>query len=77
MLAGAKTLVMSLWEVPDDEETKALMTDFYANILRGEPCAEALRDAQLKIKAAFPNPYCWGAFICQGDPSPLSGLRDD
>jgi CHAT domain-containing protein len=75
-LAGAKTLVMSLWAVPD-EETKHLMTNFYARILRGEPRAEALRNAQLTIKAAYPNPYCWGAFICQGDPSPLRGLQDE
>ena len=72
VLAGAKTLVMSLWRVPDGE-TKDLMIDFYASILRGDSRADALRNAQLKIKATHPNPFFWGAFICQGDPSPLSG----
>ncbi len=71
MLAGAKTLIMSLWKVPD-EPTKELMIDFYARILKGEPRADALRNAQLTIKAEYPDPYYWGAFICQGDPGPLA-----
>ena len=70
VLAGAKTLVMSLWKVPD-EPTQELMDDFYARLLAGEPRAEALRQAQLALKARHPHPYYWGAFICQGEPFPL------
>ncbi len=33
-VAGAKTLVMSLWKV-DDQQTQALMLDFYRRILQG------------------------------------------
>jgi CHAT domain-containing protein/tetratricopeptide (TPR) repeat protein len=69
--AGAKTLVMSLWKVPD-RETQELMVDFYERTLRGEPRAEALRSAQLTLKARNPHPLYWGAFICQGDPGPVS-----
>jgi CHAT domain-containing protein len=75
VLAGAKTLVMSLWKVPD-QQTQELMVDFYQRILAGQPRAEALRQVQLALKGKYPDPYYWGAFICQGDPSPLSGLRD-
>jgi CHAT domain-containing protein/tetratricopeptide (TPR) repeat protein len=70
VLAGAKTLVMSLWKVPDDQ-THELMEDFYRRLLAGEGRAEALRQAQLAMKARYPDPFYWGAFICQGDPSPL------
>src|SRR5581483_3334823 len=61
-VAGARTLVMSLWKVPD-EQTKELMVDFYQRILRGEPRAEALRQAQQTVRARHPDPYYWGAFI--------------
>ena len=70
VLAGAKTLVMSLWKVPD-AQTRELMEDFYRRILSGQPRAEALREAQLAMKAKCPDPFYWGAFICQGDPNPL------
>ncbi len=70
-VAGAKTLVMSLWKVPD-METQELMEDFYHRLRSGEGGAIALRHAQLRIKKKFSNPYYWGAFICQGDPGPLA-----
>jgi tetratricopeptide (TPR) repeat protein len=70
VLAGAKTLVMSLWKVPD-EPTCELMQDFYRLLLAGIPRADALREAQLASKSKDPNPFSWGAFICQGDPGPL------
>jgi CHAT domain-containing protein len=70
VLAGAKTLVMSLWKVPD-QQTQALMSDFYQRLLAGQRRAEALRDAQLKLKQQHSHPFYWGAFICQGEPGPL------
>jgi CHAT domain-containing protein/tetratricopeptide (TPR) repeat protein len=70
LLAGAKTLVMSLWKVPD-RQTQELMEAFYRRLLEGQPRADALREAQLAMKARYPNPLYWGAFICQGDPGPL------
>lgn len=57
-------------KVPDTE-TKEIMTSFYEKILRGEPRGEALRQAQLEMKAKKPNPFFWGAFICQGETNPL------
>jgi tetratricopeptide (TPR) repeat protein len=74
VLAGAKTLVMSLWKVPD-EPTRVLMEDFYGRLLDGVGRAEALHQAQLAMKAKYPDPFYWGAFICQGDPSPLGPVR--
>jgi CHAT domain-containing protein len=70
VVAGAKTLVMSLWKVPD-QQTQELMVDFYGRLLAGTPRAQALREAQLELRKRYPHPFYWGAFICQGDPGPL------
>jgi CHAT domain-containing protein len=66
VLAGARTVVMSLWKV-DDSRTKDLMEKFYERIPRVGGHAEALRCAQLWLKKAHPSPTLWGAFICQSD----------
>jgi CHAT domain-containing protein len=73
VLAGARTLVMSLWKVPDTQSAE-LMQRFYENLATGLPRAEALRAAQLELAARYPHPWFWGAFICQGDPGPLEGI---
>ncbi|MFF0018070.1 CHAT domain-containing protein [Streptomyces sp. NPDC005374] len=76
-IAGARTLVMSMWQVPD-RETQELMEDFYGRLKRGEPRGSAFRAAQLAMRARKPNPYYWGAFICQGDPGPMpAGFLSD
>jgi CHAT domain-containing protein len=75
VLAGARTLVLSLWRVPD-RETCELMVDYYAGLLAGKGRAAALRDAQLRLRESLRAPFYWAAFICQGDPDPLpSGAR--
>lgn len=71
VLAGASTLVMSLWRVPD-HQTEELMVTFYEALLSGLGPADALRVAQLALKTRHRHPLYWGAFICQGDPAPLS-----
>ena len=70
VVAGARTLVMSLWKVPDDQ-TALLMTHFYTGLIAGMDRAEALRSAQQQVRASYPAPFYWAAFICQGDRSPL------
>ena len=70
--AGSKSLVMSLWKVPD-KETKELMVEFYRNIKSGtmNRC-QALRQAILKEKEivreryGHDNPRYWGAFVFMG-----------
>jgi CHAT domain-containing protein len=70
-LAGVRTLVMSLWKVPD-AQTKELMLHFYHRLLTGEAIGEALRGARLVIRTVHGDPYFWGAFVCQGEATPLS-----
>jgi CHAT domain-containing protein len=38
LLAGTKTLLISLWKVPD-LQTRMLMEEFYRNVLQGRPRA--------------------------------------
>jgi hypothetical protein len=70
VLAGARSLVLSLWKVPDSQ-TRDLMIEFYTRLIGGEARSAALRDAQLALKEQYADPFYWGAFICQGDPSPF------
>lgn len=60
--AGAGTILMSLWKVPD-EETKQLMSVFYEHYLSGESAHQALKMAQQKLKDQGKSPYCWAGFV--------------
>jgi CHAT domain-containing protein len=68
ILAGAKTVVMSLWKVPSAETTQ-LMTDFYDLMGRGKSKAEALRQAKLHMLKRNSNPFFWAAFVMTGNPN--------
>ncbi|MCU0444606.1 MAG: tetratricopeptide repeat protein [Microscillaceae bacterium] len=66
-VAGAKTVLMSLWTV-SDEATKDLMTLFYENwITKNQPKRQAFNNAQKELKKKFPEPYYWGAFVMVGE----------
>ncbi|MBI4823416.1 MAG: CHAT domain-containing protein [Nitrospirae bacterium] len=68
ILAGAKTLLMSLWSVPS-KETKDIMIEFYTSMAKGKTKAEALREAKLNmLKGENPNPFFWAPFILVGKP---------
>jgi CHAT domain-containing protein len=61
-LAGVKTLIMSLWEVAD-EATAKLMGEFYRRWLGGEGKEEAFKGARGEVRALYPAPYYWAAFV--------------
>ncbi len=72
-LAGAKTVVSSLWSVKD-RSTSELMQSFYSNLwLKKQGRAEALRNAQLEMLArnraseGDALPSTWGAFVLSGE----------
>jgi CHAT domain-containing protein len=69
ILAGAKTVVMSLWSVPS-EETTQLMTDFYEFMSQGKDKAQSLREAKLRMLRDHPNPFYWAAFLLTGGVRP-------
>jgi CHAT domain-containing protein len=65
--AGAQNVIMSLWEV-DDKVTQEFMTRFYEIWLNDKTTIrEAFNRTQLEIKAKYPQPYYWGAFILVGE----------
>ncbi|MCL2800442.1 MAG: CHAT domain-containing protein [Treponema sp.] len=61
-LAGAQTIIMSLWQV-EDKSSQMMMTDFYRNWLSGKSKQDAFREAQKKIRKLYPDPYNWAAFV--------------
>jgi len=61
---------MSMWKV-SNQQTQERMGEFYSRLLAGMRRADALREAQLILKAKYPAPFHWGAFISQGDPGAL------
>ena len=60
--AGVGTVIVSLWEVPD-EPTKLLMTNFFRYIADGVECHRALSKAQDIVRNKYPQPYYWASFV--------------
>jgi tetratricopeptide (TPR) repeat protein len=61
-LAGAETILMSMWEV-DDQATSELMIDFYKNWLSGMSKQGAFKKTQQNMRKRYPSPYYWAAFV--------------
>ena len=60
--AGVKSVLASLWKVPDDATAK-LMTSFYKIFLSGTEMHLALKMAQKEVSKLYPDPYYWASFI--------------
>ena len=66
--AGAGSVLMSMWSVPD-KETQELMSLFYEKWLGGVDKHEALRIAQqemrewVRVRYKQDLPFYWGAFV--------------
>lgn len=70
--AGAKSVVVSLWDV-NDKYTSKFMGLFYERLSDGYDKSKALRLAKIDfIREYSPNPYYWGAFILSGNTADIS-----
>jgi len=72
-VAGARTVIMSLWPV-DDSLTRQWMTTLYSErFLRHRGTAEAVREADLSVLRRLrsanrsTHPFYWAAFVAAGD----------
>jgi tetratricopeptide (TPR) repeat protein/CHAT domain-containing protein len=72
-VAGARTVVMSLWPV-DDAATRDWMRELYeARLARRLDTAESVRAAQLAVlgkrraRGESDGPFAWGGFVAAGD----------
>lgn len=70
--AGARSLVVSMWSVPD-EETQLMMVDMYGRLFKGgQSVGEAFHGAMLdrlkaeRDKGRSGNPFYWAGFVHYG-----------
>ena len=65
-VAGARSVIMSLFMVPD-EATQELMSRFYENwINKGMDLRQAFSEAKKELKKTRPEPLFWGSFVLVG-----------
>ena len=76
-VAGARSTLLSLWRV-NDERTAVFMKEFYSQLKKGKPRAEALRATQALFRnhhnPIYRDVYAWGGFQLTGDWRPVEGL---
>ena len=73
--AGAKSLVMSLWSIPD-HTTSEVVGEFFTNLRKGQPKHIALKEAQLTFLEnnripKFSHPFYWAGLIQAGNVAPI------
>jgi CHAT domain-containing protein len=72
-IAGARTLIMTLWSVADDDATQWMQALFECWLQDGMSTAESVREATLRVLKArrrlhqSDHPYHWGAFVASGN----------
>jgi CHAT domain-containing protein len=60
-IAGARFIIMSLWEIPD-RETVEFMTVFYNSIVKTGDIRSSFHAARESLRAKY-DPYYWAAFV--------------
>ena len=63
--AGARSLLLTLWDV-NDRSTTEFMKAFYRRLSNRPDRALAVREAMIEVREHYPNPYFWAPFILVG-----------
>ncbi len=68
MLAGAHSVVSTLWSV-DDTFSVFMMKQFYSHLMSGDTIGMALVDAKRDVLKTYGNkavPYFWAGYVVDG-----------
>jgi CHAT domain-containing protein len=65
LVAGAETLIMSMFKV-DDEATQKLMVKFYKKWMDSGNKRQSFVEAIKELRNEYKDPYFWGSFIMMG-----------
>ncbi len=65
LVAGAKTLIMSMFKV-DDDATQKLILNFYGKWLNTGNLRQSFVEAKKELRTEYPEPIFWGAFMMIG-----------
>jgi CHAT domain-containing protein len=72
-IAGAKTVIMSLWPVEDQTTRQWMRTLYEGRLMKKLRTAGAVREASLAVlrqrraKGLSAHPFHWAAFVAAGD----------
>jgi CHAT domain-containing protein/Flp pilus assembly protein TadD len=64
--AGARSVMVALWNIPVDESLKFYNT-FYKALKEGKTKLQALQLARQAVRAKEPHPYFWSGLILHGE----------
>jgi len=71
LVAGAETLVTSLWQV-SDSATGKLMEKYYQKLLKEKKGRlEGMQEAMKEMREKYKHPYYWAPFLVIGSDGPL------
>ncbi|MBI1749011.1 MAG: CHAT domain-containing protein [Acidobacteria bacterium] len=75
--AGARSVLATLWDVTDNEDTVELVREFYRHLARGVSKSRALQQAKLDLIEQGRGCFSWAPFVLIGDPNGrVTSVRD-
>jgi CHAT domain-containing protein len=60
-VANVNYIIMAMWKI-NDNATDKLISYFYEEMVRTKDVHASLRNAKVRLRQIYPDPYFWGAF---------------